>query len=345
MPLTDALALEIGEFYETLGDLPMGIQWYRRAVLTDAGRRKAHGLSIDLNWSEVPASSAGVAPGHPPKHLTDQLKMARRLMDTGRHRDAMPILENLKQRVPTHGEIYGLIGDIQLHLGQSRLAEQSYLNAVLYDSTSARSALRLGAFYESTQEWIKAAEFLKRALTLRPNWRDVQVRRIKALWAGNIGHALHETQTALSTLAEDEPSEELSQLKDTLTKKLPVDRPTSTEFVSFSAQAAKARRYLRAGSAQEALAMIQLIPLDKRSAAESVLEGAVLERQASQKVPSNRTVGLCQYNRASQRRPKRLVSSCTTKGNMSKRPHCLNALPGMARRRQPYARSSARRCH
>lgn len=280
-PPTDALTLEVAQFYRDFERIDEALRWYRRVrgpgpLLTQAAREMAtlhaEQEARRFGWtrpkSEVPDKARGL------------LERARGAQDAGRLGDAERLLQEAVRIAPSFAAAHAALGAVLLAGGDVVRAETAYLRAVAMNGSDADAVRQLAAFYESRREWGRAVIFFERALELRPQWTDLH-RRMATCWRalGDRPRALHQIRLARRMMSEDDPDDDLAALEQSLSVGLPVaDMPASEGTVSES----EARRLARAnalfaqGRPDAAMAEIRAVPNREQSVPALALEGAIM---------------------------------------------------------------------
>ena len=226
---SDALRLEIGDFYRDLGRGEEALQWYRQ-IDDEEFAREAAGriweLEVEkqtrkLGWARttevIPAKARMLA-------VRGQKALARK-----HHQEAERFLVEALALAPAFAEARADLGDLLRATARPAAAELEYLRALAIDQGSAEILARLGDLdLADPSEKGRAAEavlFLTRALDLRPDWNDLHLSLARALRAsGDLSQALRHVKRYLASSAGSGTRHKALALERQIEALLPADQ-------------------------------------------------------------------------------------------------------------------------
>ena len=114
-----------------------------------------------------------MVPDEPLSDVLERLERAEQLKLTGKHREALHILEELLLEDPENVSALEEIADNELSLGEYDRAEAAAKQATAMDNTSYTGFYILGFLRSRTEQWPEAMALLRQANMLKPNNAEI----------------------------------------------------------------------------------------------------------------------------------------------------------------------------
>jgi Flp pilus assembly protein TadD len=292
-PATPKLALELGDFYRDQGRSDEALGWYRSIEDEDLGRDAAARIwelevekqSKRFGW----ASSTGVVPVRARMLET----RGRVLLAKGQVEEAERLLLEALSLAPAFSAARADLGDLMRQTGRPEEAELEYLRAIAVDHENAEVHARLGELYLASAggvpRFAEAAIFLGRAVALRPDWTELELKLATALQgAGDLFGALDHVNRYLAGVHGDEDQKNALALKRSIEALVPPAALVGPGMIAsaFEPRAGmserlamafgKARAHLARGEVDAAMAVLRELPEKERGVDVLNLESRIL---------------------------------------------------------------------
>ncbi len=196
-----------GSAKRKIDDLMNKLQWSDNdeaiAIYKDAMRLKESGKTEEARKRFAEALSID------PTFLAPHFEIGLIFYSAGKENDAAQHLKIIADKVPWHGEVNLLLGDIYYNNRSYESAKTALLNAVEYGfldkNTQSDTYTKLAGCFYNTRDYDKAAEYAGKSLALKNSDRDT----LMLLSAINIKREKYkealESLTKLSKLTPDDP--------------------------------------------------------------------------------------------------------------------------------------------
>lgn len=169
-----------GAALERGGRSDLAVSHYRRAVLLDTSNAMSRGyLRHALARAGLPPDSAlagGPASGDP-----DAVRQASVLLEEGKLREALALLQGIAAATSGDPAMLVLLGETQRRSGQAQAATASFQAALAADSKESRAYMGLARIAEARGDIRGACVFYARALALRPDLNEARTGLVRLL--------------------------------------------------------------------------------------------------------------------------------------------------------------------
>ncbi|MDD5308637.1 MAG: tetratricopeptide repeat protein [Deltaproteobacteria bacterium] len=221
----DALRVEIGDFYRDLGREDEALSWYRQVSDADDIGQEAAKRIFEL---EVERQARSFGWTRKPEAVPDQARLlatrGRIELNQGRLDEAERLLRQALSLAPGFAMAHADLGDLERRRGRETEAELCDLRALALDHGNAEFHARLADLYltGTAHRAPEAALFFARALDLRPDWTDLNLKLALALReAGDLPRALLHVNRFLAAASGGADRDRAVALKGAIEELLP----------------------------------------------------------------------------------------------------------------------------
>ena len=281
---SDAIEIEIGDFYRDEGRSDQALGFYRAVSQAPENARVAAQRIFELD-AEREARELGLARKDEPvsEQARSLAQKALLLAESGERKEAERLVRRAISLAPGFSAARGELGDLLRAEGRTAEAELEYLRALALDPTQVDVHLRLAELYLADTDSERAGEaalILERALGAHPELPALHLRLAHAYQrAGDLPRALFHAKRFLAQAppgADRDAAQNLQRMLERLLGAAPEAGSANGDRALDVGPIARARAYLARGRSDAALAELRRVPTVLRSSEVMLLEARVL---------------------------------------------------------------------
>lgn len=284
---SDAVRLEIGDFYRDFGRDDEALSWYRQIAERERLGPEAAQRIWQLGVEREARRYGWTRPSEAvPEQARTLAEKARMLHKQEKYDEAERLLRRALRLAPQFSAASAELGNVLRDAGRREDAEVAYLRALAFEQGNAELYARLGRLYLGASRPGRAAEaalFLQRALQLRPDWTELHLRLGRAYRStGDLPRALGHVERFLALGQNAEELREARALRAELTPLVQhkAGRDGATDGAEVGAGLVRALNRARAlfarGEPDAAMAELRRLPEKERGVEVQNLAGRIL---------------------------------------------------------------------